>query len=83
MYKYVNDKLSPTWYYKPTDTGKIINYHALAPKCYKRSVNLHESMEKVKMILQPNQYLQSFYDPIDSNTIKKFMSPKENQKNRK
>ena len=40
-------------------------------------------MEKVKMILQQNQYPQSFYDPIDSNTIKKLVSPKENQKNQK
>ena len=31
-------ELSSTWYYKPTDTGLIMNYHALAPKCYKRSV---------------------------------------------
>ena len=61
----------------------IMNYHALAPKCYKRSVNFHNSMEKVKMILQQNQYPQSFYDPIDSNTIKKLVSPKENQKNQK
>ena len=30
--------LSSTWYSKPTDTGLILNYHALAPKRYKRSV---------------------------------------------
>ena len=49
-----------------------MNYHALAPKCYKRSAmegfvhrvyracsswnNFHDSVEKVKMILQRNQY---------------------------
>ena len=33
-----NGKLSSTWYNKPTDTGLIMNYHALAPKKYKRSV---------------------------------------------
>ena len=27
-------ELSSTWYYKPTDTGLIMNYHALAPKRY-------------------------------------------------
>ena len=30
--------LSFTWYNKPPDTDLIMNYHALAPKCYKRSV---------------------------------------------
>ena len=68
----VNNKLSSTWFCKPTSTGLIMKYHALAPKCYKRSVvkgfvhkvyracssweNFHDSMEKVKMILQRNQY---------------------------
>lgn len=32
-------KLSLSWYNKPTDTGLIINFHALAPKHYKRSVS--------------------------------------------
>ena len=31
-------KLSSTWYNKPTDTGLVLNYHALAPRRYKRSV---------------------------------------------
>ena len=30
--------LSSTWYCKPTDTGMILNFHAMAPKCYRRSV---------------------------------------------
>ena len=30
---HVNDKLSSTRYCKLTDTGLIMNYHALAPKC--------------------------------------------------
>ena len=33
-----NGILSCTWYTKPTDTGLIMNFHALAPKRYKRSV---------------------------------------------
>ena len=33
-----NNKLSSTWYCKPTDTGLIMNYHASAPNCYKNSV---------------------------------------------
>ena len=92
----VNDKLSSTWLCKPTDTGLIMNYQALAPRCYKRSVvegfahrvyracssweNFHDSMEKVKMILQRNQYPQNFYDPIIDDTLEKLVSPKVNQK---
>ena len=71
-------KLSSTWYNKPTDTGLIIiiNYHALAPKRYKRSVvsgfvhrihracstgqYIHESLEKAKCILERNQYPHTF-----------------------
>ena len=30
--------LSSTWYCKPADTGLILNFHAMAPKRYKRSV---------------------------------------------
>ena len=93
---HVNDKLSSTWYCKPIDTGLIMNYYALGPKCYKRSVvegfvhrvyrayssweNFHDTVEKVKMILQQNQYPQDFYDPIISNTIVKLLSSKVNQK---
>ena len=35
---HIDNKLHSTWYCKPTDTGLIMNYHALAPKSYKRSV---------------------------------------------
>ena len=31
-------KLSSTWYTKPSNTGLMMNFHALAPKCYKRPV---------------------------------------------
>ena len=67
-----NGTLSSTWYNKPTDTGLIMNYHALAPKRYKRSVvsgfvyrihracssweSFHSSMEKAKRILEKNHY---------------------------
>ena len=94
-----NNKLSSTWYCKPTDTGLIMNYHASAPNFYKNSVlkcfvhwvyracssweNFHDSMDKVKIILQQNQYPQNFYAPIISNTIEKVVSPKVNQKYQK
>ena len=33
-----NGSLSSTWYRKATDTGLMLNYHALAPRRYKKSV---------------------------------------------
>ena len=38
LHDHETGKLSSTWYSKPTDTGLIMNFHALAPKRYKRSV---------------------------------------------
>ena len=73
-------QLSSTWYNKPIDTGLIMNFHALAPKRYKRSVvtgfvyrihracsnweNFHISLEKAKRILEKNQYPPPFYEPL-------------------
>ena len=57
--------ITSTWYCKLTDSGPIINYLALAPKRYERSVmegflhrvcractswaNFHDSMEKISI----------------------------------
>ncbi len=73
-------KLTSTWHNKSTDTGLTMNYHALAPQKYKRSVvsglvhriyhacstweNFHESLVKAKRILENNQYSPSFYERI-------------------
>ena len=75
-----NQKLTSTWQSKPTDIGLVMNYHALAPKRYKRSVvsgfvhriyracstwkHFHESLRKAKCILEKNQYPPAFYEPI-------------------
>ena len=75
MHDNMTGQLSSTWYNKPTDTGLIMNYHALAPKRYKRSVvsgfvhrihracsswhYFHESLEKAKRILE---FLQSHHE---------------------
>lgn len=80
IHNHQTGELSSTWYNKPSDTGLIMNYHALAPKRYKRSVvsgfvyrihracstwqNFHESLDKATRILERNQYPPSFYDPI-------------------
>jgi len=66
------NKLSSTWYVKPSDTGLIMNFHSVAPMQYKRSVvsgfvhrilracssweNFHESLMRAKTILKRNQY---------------------------
>ena len=80
MLIYHNPNGTSTWYNKKTDTGLIMNYHALAPDKYNRSVVsgmvhrimracsswkfIHESLERAKKILQNNQYPPWFYDPI-------------------
>ena len=69
---HVGNSLSSTWYLKPTDTGLIMNFHALAPRRYKKSVvqsfvhriyrccssreNVLFSLERAKGILDKNQY---------------------------
>ena len=83
--------LASTWYCKPTDTGLIMNFHALAPRRYKRSVvsgfvhriyrscstweNFDDSMSKAKSILEKNQYPPLFYEPIIAETISKIRDP--------
>ena len=80
--KILNDTgtLSSTCYNKPTDTGLIMNYHALAPKRYKRTVEVglvhrihracskwehfHHSLQRAKQILEINQYPPAYYEPI-------------------
>ena len=85
--------LSSTWYNKPTDTGLIMNYHALAPRIYKRSVvagfvhriyracsswaNFHSSLEKAKCILESNQYPPDFYEPVIQKAIAKCLNVEE------
>ena len=62
-----------------------MNFHALAPKRYKRSVvsgfvyrihracsswlRFHESLEKAKRVLERNQYPPAFYEPIIKKTL--------------
>ena len=83
-----NGSLSTTWYRKPSDTGLVLNFHAIAPACYKRSViagfvhriyrscstweNFHQSLVLAKDILEKNQYPPEFYDPVISSTIDKL-----------
>ena len=76
----IEGKLVSTWYTKATDPGLTMNFYALAPERYKRSVvsgmvhriiracntwkAVYHSLEKAKNILENNQYPPSFYNPI-------------------
>ena len=80
--------LSSTCNNKPTDTELIMNFHALAPKRYKRSVVagfvhriyracsswslFHQSLEKAKEILERNQYPPTYYNSIIHDIITKI-----------
>ena len=84
-----NGKLSSTWYCKPTDTGLIMNYHAVAPMQYKRSVvsgfvyrihnacsswqYFHSSLVVAKRILDNNQYPSNFYEPIIRDSLERII----------
>ena len=85
-----DNELYTTWYTKPTDTGLIMNFHAVAPRRYKRAVvqgfvhrifracssweSFHESLTRAKHVLERNQYPPEFYDTIISQTIEKLVS---------
>ena len=82
-------RLKSTWYSKPTDNGLTMNFHAVAPTKYKRSVvsglvhriyracssweNFNSSLERGKQILEKNQYPPSFYNPIIKGTLEKIV----------
>ena len=85
-------KLTSTWYTKATDAGLTMNYHALAPLRYKRSVvsgliyrifyacsnwkNFDESLGKAKRILDNNQYPSAFYKRIIEKTLSRIIENK-------
>ena len=85
------NKLTSTWYCKPTDTGLVMNFHALAPRRYKRAVvsgfihrihracstweNFHTSLQKAKEILEKNQYSPHFYESVIKDTIERIITP--------
>ena len=86
----VDSLLYSTWFNKSTDTGLVMNYHALAPRKYKQSVvagfvyrihracstwkNFHVSLEKAKCILERNQYPPDFYEPVIQKALEKIVS---------
>ena len=90
-------KLTSSWYRKSTDTGLTLNYHALAPTKYKKSVVIsfvhrifrasstweyfHLGLEEAIGTLADNQYPSSFVMPIIRSTIEKLVCSDDNQMN--
>ena len=88
--------LALTWYCKPSDTGLIMNFHALAPMRYKRAVVcgfvhriyrscsnwkfVHESLERAKVILTNNQYPPRFLEKIIHDTLTKIVGDMKKEK---
>ena len=86
-------KLSSSWFRKPTDTGLTLNFHALSPIKYKRSVvisfvhriyrscsswaHFHDGITDAITILENNQYPSEFYMPIINKTLQKLVSVKD------
>ena len=85
--------LSSSWYRKPTDTGLTLNFHALAPNKYKKSVvssflhriyrassnwdNFHNGLSEALKILKNNQYPDNFVFPIVNLVMTKLACPHE------
>ena len=92
---HVGNRLSSTWYVKPTDTGLIMNYHAVVPKRYKKSVvqsfvhrihrccssweNVTSSLQRAKEVLEKNQYPAQFFEPIIGETLNNIQAQSNQQ----
>ena len=82
------NRIHADWYRKDTDTGLLLNYHAIAPKKYKRTVvtgmvhriynatsswsRFHHATEEAKTILENNQFPPAFYDPLIKNVVEQL-----------
>ena len=90
-----NGKLSSKWYRKPTDTGLTLNFHALAPLKYKKSVissfiyriyrassnwqNFHDGITQALKTLEDNQYPSSFIMPIVKKVVERLVCPESDE----
>ena len=85
--------IESSWYMKPSNSGLTLNFHALAPMRYKRSVvrsfvhriynaysswtHIDDGIKEAIDILHENQYPGYFYSPIIKQTIEKIRATKE------
>ena len=95
MLMHQGQNIESTWYTKPSNTGVTLNFHAIAPLSYKRSVvrsfthriwnscstyeHFHNSLSNAKYILEDNQYPVRFYEPIIHATMEKIVPKKKNE----
>ena len=79
-----------TWYCKDTDTGLVLNYHALAPEKYKKGViigmiyriyracsswkHIAESLDRARKILKNNQYPEDYIENTIKETLDKILT---------
>ena len=96
---HVGNKINSTWYTKDTDTGLMMNYHALAPNKYKRGMiigMIHriyracshwnyivESINKAKIMLKSNQYPDDYVEDIIAKTLSKIIGQEEKKEEEK
>ena len=85
-------KIQTSWYQKPTDTGLVLHYRALAPTTYKRNItegtihrilnattswmSFDDGLQKAIKIWENNQYPPQFYQPIIRKTMDKIINGK-------
>ena len=88
----LNGKIDTSWYQKPTDTGLILQFRALAPVKYKKNIiegtiygilnatstweNFTEGMKRAAETWEKNQYPPQFYQPILRQTLDKILNGK-------
>ena len=77
------------WFRKSTDTGLVLNFHAIAPFKYKKSMiinmvhrvynatntwnHFHNGLEEAKNILRKNQYPPEIFEDIIKTTLEKIV----------
>ena len=84
-----DDTIETSWYTKPTNNGVTLNFNAIAPNKFKRSVvisfvyriyhacsnwkNFHESMEQARQTLLENCYPNEFITSVIHDTLEKIL----------
>ena len=92
-----DNRITTSWYSKPTDTGLMMSFRACAPTRYKKNIiegtvhrlynttsswtAFHQGLESAKITWEKNQYPPDFYEPIVADTIGKFLTSDTNENN--
>ena len=85
-----DNTIETSWYTKPTNNGVTLNFNAIAPMKFKRSVvssfvhriynacsnwkNFHESIEKARHILLDNSYPNEFMTSVIHDTLERIIT---------